>query len=130
MTQKIILKIDGMHCASCVLNIENGLKKEQGVISAGVNLASEKAFIEFDPAKTNAEKIKTAIKKIGYQVKESTDNNQANGEIKKLGRRFFAALIFALPLFLVAMLKMAGVDLLGGLGVYEIVICNKEMIMS
>ncbi|MCX6789342.1 MAG: heavy metal translocating P-type ATPase [Candidatus Gribaldobacteria bacterium] len=122
MTEKIVFKIAGMHCASCVLNIENGLKKETGVISAGVNLASEKAFIEFDPAKTNAEKIKTAIKKIGYQTKKPDNNNQANGEIKKLGARFFIALVFALPLFLIAMLKMVGIDLLGGLGVYEIII--------
>lgn len=120
MNEKIILKITGMHCASCVLNIENGLKKENGVISAGVNLTSEKAFIEFDSAETNIEKIKTAIKKIGYQAKESNSDNQAVGEIKKLGTRFFMALIFALPLFLVAMLKMAGVNLLGRIGVYEI----------
>ena len=46
--KKIILKISGMHCASCAANIENALKKEEGIKSANVNFASEKLYLEFD----------------------------------------------------------------------------------
>ena len=48
MESKITLKIGGMTCASCASVIEHGLKKEKGINSASVNLASEKAYIDFD----------------------------------------------------------------------------------
>ena len=51
MESKITLKIGGMTCASCASVIEHGLKKEKGINSASVNLASEKAYIDFDKEK-------------------------------------------------------------------------------
>ena len=57
MTTKTILKISGMHCTSCVLNIENVIKKEEGVKSASVNFGTEKAYVEFDPEKINLGRI-------------------------------------------------------------------------
>ena len=45
---KITLKIGGMTCASCAAVVEYGLKKKEGINSANVNLASEKAYIDFD----------------------------------------------------------------------------------
>ena len=44
-TNKIILQISGMHCASCVLNIEKDLLKNPGVVSANVSLPLEMATI-------------------------------------------------------------------------------------
>ena len=46
-TMKLILPIKGMHCASCVARVEKALGDVPGVISAAVNLASEKATIEY-----------------------------------------------------------------------------------
>ncbi len=37
------IPIEGMHCASCVLRVENSLKKVPGVDAASVNLAMEQA---------------------------------------------------------------------------------------
>ncbi|MBU1778520.1 cation transporter [Patescibacteria group bacterium] len=59
--KKTILKIQGMHCASCVAVIENALNKETGIKSANVNYASEKASIEFNSEKISIENIKTII---------------------------------------------------------------------
>ena len=42
MVIKTILKLSGMYCASCAVNIENSLKKEAGIKSANVNFALEK----------------------------------------------------------------------------------------
>jgi Cu+-exporting ATPase len=127
--QKIILHLAGMHCASCVLNIENTLKKEEGIVAAEVNFASEKAKIEFDREKTNLEKNKLAVKKAGYEAHEANEEaargqemgyqhgvaldkgSRAEKEIKKLGVRFFTALIFAVPLFLLMVMKILGVNL-------------------
>ena len=47
--KETILKIEGMHCASCALNVERTLRGLEGVKSAVVNLASEKATAEIDP---------------------------------------------------------------------------------
>lgn len=68
--QKITLPIKGMHCASCVMKIENGLKQSDGVSDAVVNIATEKATVTFDEARTDAEKIKQAVRKTGYDVYE------------------------------------------------------------
>ncbi|HTW97101.1 MAG TPA: cation transporter, partial [Candidatus Methylomirabilis sp.] len=65
---KISLNIGGMDCASCAQNISRGLKKQVGVISADVNYANGKAYIEYDEAKIGLDKIKDAIKKTGYKV--------------------------------------------------------------
>ena len=43
---KIILKISGMHCASCVVILKMLLKKEEGIKTANVNFATEKAYLD------------------------------------------------------------------------------------
>ena len=46
-TKKSIFPVSGMTCASCVARVEQALLSVPGVISASVNLASEKATVEF-----------------------------------------------------------------------------------
>jgi Cu+-exporting ATPase len=65
--EKIEIRIAGMHCAACALNIEKSLKRAKGVLSANVNYASEKAYVELDPSLTTPEKVQGVIKKAGYQ---------------------------------------------------------------
>ena len=93
MNKKITLKIGGMTCASCASVIEYGLKKERGVSSANINLASEKAYIDFNPETTTERDIRKAIKSLGYSVVDGEKGNEA----KKLKIRFILALIFGLP---------------------------------
>ncbi len=45
VTQDVELPITGMTCASCVRNVERALTKANGVISATVNLATERASV-------------------------------------------------------------------------------------
>src|SRR3990167_5764554 len=67
-TEKIILPIKGMHCASCAITIEKSLKRIPGVKTANVNFASEKANIEYDFNKVDEEKLEDAVKDAGYEV--------------------------------------------------------------
>ncbi|MBL7159762.1 copper-translocating P-type ATPase [Candidatus Microgenomates bacterium] len=110
--KKIILKIQGMHCASCAISIESALKKEAGVKSANVNYASEKASLEFEPQKISLKKIQTIIKNLGYQTEEDSkkDNHQKKKtkEINQLKNNFLASLFLGLPLFYLVMGKMIG----------------------
>ena len=48
--EEVTLPIGGMTCASCVRRVERALSKVEGVYSAGVNLATERATVKFDPA--------------------------------------------------------------------------------
>jgi Cu+-exporting ATPase len=63
-----ILPITGMTCANCVATIEKGLSETPGVESASVNLASEKASVEFDSSKISLPELKDAITGLGYGV--------------------------------------------------------------
>jgi len=65
--EKAIIGITGMHCSSCVLTIENSLKKVEGVYDAKVNFASEKAHIEYNPNKVTRDELEKAIFRTGYK---------------------------------------------------------------
>jgi len=112
--QKIVLKISGMHCASCVVNIENILKEEKGINSANVNLANQKAYIVFDPNKIDFLKIKNLIESLGYKAEKDDEisleesENKDYKEIQKLKKRFIYSLIFSLPVAYLAMGEMLG----------------------
>jgi len=117
---KKILEIQGMHCASCVANIENALKKKEGVHSVSVNFASEKAYLEFDQAKINIPEIQKIIKKIGYKSEEEKMEEEMmhdhhklekEEEIKRLRNQFILALIFGLPIIYMVMGKLIGLPM-------------------
>src|SRR3989344_2064894 len=65
---KKTFSIKGMHCASCVLTLEKSLKSVEGISSATVNLATEKATVEFDPKKVSDDGLKSAVANVGYQA--------------------------------------------------------------
>ena len=82
---KAIIPIKGMSCASCVARIEKNLKKQEGVTTANVNLATGKATVEFDLDKIAQEKIEQTIKDIGYEVEESKSEKQSKLQLKVIG---------------------------------------------
>ena len=61
--------IEGMHCASCVNNVSESLGKINGVRDVQVNLASEKAFLEYDSTNVDVGDLKEAVSKSGYTLK-------------------------------------------------------------
>ncbi|WP_308389961.1 heavy metal translocating P-type ATPase [Acidithiobacillus sp. AMEEHan] len=64
-TQRLRVGVTGMTCASCSNRVERALNKVAGV-EANVNLATETADIQFDPAQTPASAVVAAIEKAGY----------------------------------------------------------------
>jgi P-type Cu+ transporter len=67
-SEKVNLHITGMHCATCALNLKKGLAETPGIRQAVVNYASEKASLEYDPARTSLYEIRNAISEAGYGV--------------------------------------------------------------
>ncbi|WP_126427116.1 heavy metal translocating P-type ATPase [Brevibacillus marinus] len=67
-TKQTTLQISGMTCAACANRIERGLTKLDGVTSAHVNLATEKAKVTYDPQKIDVRALQAAIQKLGYDT--------------------------------------------------------------
>lgn len=107
--EKITLMISGMTCAACSNRVEKGLRKEEGVIEANVNLANEKATIIFDESKTNVEKLIERVEKTGYaatiyETKSAEEEKQRKEkEYKKQREAFLIGAVISVP-FLVQML--------------------------
>ncbi|MCZ7682858.1 MAG: heavy metal translocating P-type ATPase [Sandaracinaceae bacterium] len=60
--------IAGMHCAACVRRIERALEALDGVEAAAVSLASARAVIRFDEARTDLAALARAIEALGFSV--------------------------------------------------------------
>ena len=104
MSENITLKIEGMHCASCAMLVERGLKKVPAVAKANVNFASEKALVTFDSLKTSVNDLIAAVKKSGYGAKvydsrnPEADRLQREKEITGYWLKFIWAAVLSLPL--------------------------------
>ncbi|MFA5086675.1 MAG: cation transporter, partial [Candidatus Paceibacterota bacterium] len=97
------IKIKGINCASCVNKIESKLSSMKGVGSVSVNLATSKAFVNFDPEKIKIGEIERAIEELGYSIDESDDIfSSVDKEVSGLKKRFFASLIIGLPVIIMA----------------------------
>ncbi len=64
--KKVTLKIEGMHCTNCAMNIDGELEDTEGVIESNTNYAKQETDVEFDEKKINLEQIVGIIKKTGY----------------------------------------------------------------
>jgi Cu+-exporting ATPase len=53
-----VFSVRGMHCASCVARLEAALLKVQGIHRARVDLATEEALLEVDPARFREESVR------------------------------------------------------------------------
>ena len=105
---KMTLRIGGMHCAACSRAVERALKKTEGVESAAVNIATEKAVLVFDDKKLKYKDIVNAVVKAGYQVvgKEEDILEKKAKEIKEQKIRLIISAIFSIPLFYISMSPM------------------------
>ncbi|HEY3317959.1 MAG TPA: heavy metal translocating P-type ATPase [Coriobacteriia bacterium] len=67
-TESGTFAVSGMTCASCAAVIEKVLGKTPGIVSANVNLASEKLNATWDPAVIDANRVIAAVKAAGYDA--------------------------------------------------------------
>ena len=61
-----------MTCASCVSSIEKALSAVPGVVSVAVNLASEKATVEYLANQVAPADLRKAVREAGYNVRDET----------------------------------------------------------
>lgn len=82
MSKKETIKISGMSCAACAARIEKGLSRVEGVKSAAVNFAVEKATVEYDENIVNAEMLDDVIRNLGYDVIREQARNSGSAALK------------------------------------------------
>jgi Cu+-exporting ATPase len=98
-TKKSIFPVAGMTCASCVARVEEALSSVPGVVSANVNLASEKATVEYLEG-TDIADLRRAVSEAGYTLGAEAETledvtSAAQREIRHVRNRLVVAAVLA-----------------------------------
>ena len=107
-------RIGGMSCAACVGRVEHAARNVHGVISASANIGNSTLTVEFDENEVDTQKIATAVISAGYTVIEGDKHEVERREIRELAsqaRDLAIAVLFTVPLSIIAMGHMFGLDL-------------------
>ncbi len=105
-TKTVSLPIGGMTCASCVAHVEGALAEVPGVLNVNVNLATEKATVEYIPTVTGLPDFRRAVTDVGYEVlptAEEKAEEELSREVRKMQaarRQMLLAWLFTGPIIL------------------------------
>ncbi|WRS27263.1 heavy metal translocating P-type ATPase [Oscillospiraceae bacterium MB08-C2-2] len=114
-TAKATLRITGMTCAACSSRLEKALTRREGVQSASVNLASEKAVLVYDPAVVDTAALIETVRKTGYgaaldeMVSEDAVAAIKAKEASSLRRDLIISIVLSAPMLLGMILSFAGI---------------------
>ncbi|MBF0716192.1 heavy metal translocating P-type ATPase [Gemelliphila palaticanis] len=115
--------VEGVMCSSCVQSLEKGLTKNKSIKSVAYNLANDRMLLTYDEKNISIEEIENEVSKLGYSAVLYTpdikkdEKNIVEDKKSKKQRKFFYSLILSLPVVLISMISMFGI---------EIPIFNKE----
>jgi P-type Cu+ transporter len=104
VTEKSEFDITGMTCAACSTRVEKGLNKLPGVSTANVNLALERAMVEYNPSLVSKSDIIKKVESLGYGARIKEEENEQETadyrqlEIEKQTGKFIFSAILSLPL--------------------------------
>lgn len=68
--QSIQLKITGMHCTSCSINIDGELEDTEGVISASTSYAKSLTTVVYESEKISKDTLIKIIERLEYTAEE------------------------------------------------------------
>ena len=100
--QQVVLQVKGMKCAGCVQAVETALAQRNGVVSASVNLVTEKASVVYRADQVRADGLAAALTELGFptQVDEGTaprtSQDTAQASLRQLQQIGLAALLVVL----------------------------------
>lgn len=104
---KVEFAITGMTCAACAARIEKGLQKLPGVYAANVNLATEKAVVEYNGSELTITEMQAKVRQLGYEAHNMEDAQGADrekdlreAEISNQKKRFLLSAVLSFPLLL------------------------------
>lgn len=96
--KEISLKITGMTCASCATTVEKALKGLEGVKTAQVNIATEKATVEYSADRVSILDLRKAVEDAGYGVASEEAVDKSVEEMKRARIRMLVAWAFTIPI--------------------------------
>ncbi|MCD3367457.1 heavy metal translocating P-type ATPase [Streptococcus equi] len=106
--------LEGMHCTSCALAIEQAVKQLPGVEDVVVNVTTEKLSVTYLAARLTSAEIIQAVRDAGYKA-ELLDETDVRGQMDRLEEqahqtwyRFVWSALFSLPLVYLSMGPMLG----------------------
>ena len=86
-TSRTTFNVGGMTCSACVSHVEGALRGVPGVMSAAVNLATEKATVNFVPGLAGITELRRAVEDYGYRIEGvEGEYRDSTGEIERLSR--------------------------------------------
>ncbi len=104
--------VSGMTCGSCAARVEKALNRHDGVIGAGVNFATGKAVVNFDPSQVSPERLSAAVDKIGYGLAPTAtgpdDSDTEVDEEAAVQRLWLRRVLVAWPLGLAVLVLSVG----------------------
>ncbi|MGB9175896.1 MAG: heavy metal translocating P-type ATPase [Methanoregula sp.] len=113
VNQEVTITVGGMMCATCVETIEAALRALPGVVSATVNLGTEKAYVTYNPSLTGPGDMKKAIEEAGYQylgvsgeVSEEAEKKARDADLHDKFIRFMVGFAVSIPLMLAMYLPL------------------------
>ena len=77
------LVIGGMHCASCAQRVQRSLRAVPAVASAAVNLATERAYVSFDPTASSADELCEVVAAGGYAAQVAPATTSPRGRLAR-----------------------------------------------
>ena len=67
-SDELTIRIQGMHCASCTMNIENFLIRIEGIYDVKADLTSQSAILRLNTSKVSIDEIEKVIKSLGFEL--------------------------------------------------------------
>ena len=105
--ERLSFPVRGMSCASCVGRVEKALTSVPGVISAEVNLASERARVALVPGQVTLGDLRRALARQGYEIPEDQVNAapdraevEREREMRRLMVKFLVGGVLTIPVVL------------------------------
>lgn len=126
-TETVDIPVAGMTCAACVARVQSALEGADGVVSASVNLATERAKVVYSPAQISTREIAAVIKDAGYDVLKvdegedllEKERREREERYLALKRKLITGIALTLPIF--ALMHWDKVlNLFGGIPALEI----------
>jgi Cu+-exporting ATPase len=119
-TQAVTLPVTGMSCAACARTIQRTLEAVPGVSAAGVNFATNRATVRFDPSVVSIDGLADAVRSVGYEALtlggseadgersiEDVEQQVREAEYRRLRRRLLVAVALSVPIFVLGMAHVA-----------------------
>ncbi|MDP5292413.1 heavy metal translocating P-type ATPase [Oceanimonas sp. CHS3-5] len=108
-SEQLELVIGGMSCASCTGRVEKVLRRLPGVLSATVNLAAGRAYVELLAGSQDISALSAAVEKAGFTAEAADDapksnkNDDHEREQHSLKRSLLTSAVLTLPVFVLEM---------------------------